>query len=143
MPRGGKRQGQPGRSYGNRTDMQQGPRQAPIMRPPSERYGQQAELVRSQQALPVQTQSGPAAPRPVAPPAPTQLVPLTAPTARPNEPLTAGAPVGPGPGPMPPTDPYANPQLPAELMQSLEMLATLPNASDATRNLVRRLRSRL
>jgi hypothetical protein len=32
-------------------------------------------------------------------PMPGSLGPLDAPTARPNEPVTAGAPVGPGPGP--------------------------------------------
>jgi hypothetical protein len=36
--------------------------------------------------------SAPAAPAPA-------IVPLTAPTSRPNEPITAGAPFGPGPGP--------------------------------------------
>ena len=53
MPRGGRRKGRQGAQYPNRTDLQLGERQQPVMRPPSERYGQQAELVRQQQALPV------------------------------------------------------------------------------------------
>lgn len=68
---------------------------------------------------------------------------LAGPTRYPGEPFTAGLPVGPGPGPSDTPDPFANPNLPPQLIVSLEMLATLPDASEATRNLVRRLRSRL
>ena len=69
---------------------------------------------------------------------------LLAPSARPNEPLTAGLSVGPGPGPealrqvMPaiPTDDY----MLAKYMPMLELMANRPDASVALRNYVRRLR---
>lgn len=96
MPRGGKREGKPGKSYGNRTDMNQ-----PVQTGPSQGYGQRVALERQQQAVPL-----PAA-RPVATPGsavemsgpPTPPPDLLAPTDRPNEPITAGLPMGPGPGP--------------------------------------------
>lgn len=101
MPRGGRRKGRPGAQYPNRVDLQLGDRQQPIMRPPSTQYGEQAELVRQQQALPVSAAPAPA-PMPAStrpPMPPTQIIPLDSPTMRPDEPLTAGAPFGPGPGP--------------------------------------------
>lgn len=54
---------------------------------------------------PLSTSPAPAGgggPHPPAPagPSPGSLTPLDAPTQRPNEPLTAGAPFGPGAGPM-------------------------------------------
>ena len=94
MARGGVRTGTPGKSYGNRTDLNKPS--------PSAQYGQGVAQQRAMQALPVAPP--PAPPRPNVP-APVQtglpdpLVPIDAPTGRPNEPLTAGAPVGAGPGP--------------------------------------------
>ena len=69
---------------------------------------------------------------------------LTAPSARPDEPLTAGLPVGAGAGPealrqvMPaiPTDDY----MLAKWMPALELMANRPDATVALRNYVRRLR---
>jgi hypothetical protein len=55
---------------------------------PGQGYGEQAEQRRQMQALPMGAQPG------LEPP-PS----LTAPTARPNEPVQAGLPIGPGPGP--------------------------------------------
>lgn len=86
MPRkpgsGGARQGQPGKSYPNRTDMQQNRAPAqPIRTVPAKTYGDATAQRQAQQAIPL-----------------PQATPLTAPTARPNEPLTAGMPRGPGPG---------------------------------------------
>ena len=55
-------------------------------------YGQAAEQRRSQRAVrpgPPPTEQGAGAPAPM---------PLTRPTERPNEPITAGAPIGAGPG---------------------------------------------
>lgn len=92
--RGGKRTGTPGVAYGNRTDLNAAG--------PSAGYGQRVAQERAMQALPVAPP--PAPPRPNAPastrpgtPGPIDA-PIDAPTARPDEPLTAGAPVGPGPG---------------------------------------------
>jgi len=69
---------------------------------------------------------------------------LTQPTALPQEPVTAGVPIGPGPGP----DAVPTPMVPqnpdsAELLRYLPMLEALadqPNATYATRNFVRRVR---
>jgi hypothetical protein len=91
MPRprkpGGTRQGAPGKTYPNRTDLNEKPRSQPIRVGPSQQYGQGAEQIAAQQAVPL----------PQAPP--IEVIPLNAPTRRPNEPVTAGLPMGPGPGP--------------------------------------------
>lgn len=52
---------------------------------PSQQYGQRAQQEQALEALPMAD--------------PSKLVPLTAPSGRPDEPVTAGLPVGPGPGP--------------------------------------------
>ena len=82
MPRGGKRQGTPGKAYANRTDMgvnynmEQGgsPAAGGIQAPRDQR----AALATYPEDIPN----------------------LTDPTARPNEPVTDGLPIGPGRGPM-------------------------------------------
>lgn len=79
------------------------------------------------------------------------FVPLDAPTERESEPLTAGARLGAGPGLEALRlngDPYAgrgsgiDPDLIeiSKHLPTLELLASLPGSSVATRNLVRRLR---
>lgn len=80
---------------------------------PGQQYGQRIAQERAQQAVPLAgaTSPGPAAaPSPSAPPPsggmptllsgppPGLLTPLDAPTQRPDEPITAGMDVGPGPG---------------------------------------------
>lgn len=70
----------------------------PIREMPSQAYGDRTELTGLQGSAPMAaTPSAPAAMRPT---------PLSAPTERPTEPITAGAPFGPGPGrevmPIPP-----------------------------------------
>ncbi len=152
--RGGKRTGSVGRNYANRSDLRQGPRKpsTPQVAPAGNQaaYGNAAAQLRSMQALPL----APASPSPpqvapvngtgAAPPLiPPNLPPLNRPTERPDEPLTAGIDRGPGVGSEVMRDPNANTQLGPELIVSLELLASLPDASDATRNLVRRLRGRL
>jgi hypothetical protein len=117
VPRGGKRAGKPGKSYTNRTDMHQ-----PVTTVPGQVYGQATAQQNAQKALPLPTQSTPPGgqARPTSPSSPTglppggpppvgpgDLGPLHAPTGRPDEPLTAGLPTGPGPGPaaLAPPDP--------------------------------------
>lgn len=109
--RGGRRTGTPGKAYGQRTDLHGG-RQMQFV---GQQYGARARQVAEQQAVPATAPpppatappagpapSGPGAP-PVANPAPGPdpgtLGDLFGPTARPDEPLTAGMPFGPGPGP--------------------------------------------
>ena len=98
MPRGGRRSGRPGQSYPNRLDLQS----QPVRTAPSREYGQGVAQQRAQQAVPL-PQATPTAPLPagaspgsVPPPDPGMLA---APTARPGEPVTAGLPIGAGPGP--------------------------------------------
>lgn len=105
MPRGGRRAGQRGVKYPQRSDLRSGPLTPTA--PTGLQYGQHSSLIDSQRQVPM----GPAganAPAPVAPPpaasAPPPVLPgslgaFDRPTDRPGEPVTAGLPIGPGPGP--------------------------------------------
>lgn len=99
MARGGKRSGAPGSQYSNRSDLQQGPRLAPTAQT-AQPYGQAGQQLQRQSVIPM------SAPPSVSPTAnnTTALgsalpppIPLSAPTGRPNEPVQAGIPSGPGP----------------------------------------------
>lgn len=78
MPRGGKRRGTPGKGYSNRTDLQM------------DYNNQEASAAAGGM------ESQPAAQR--APMYPEDTPMLTDPTQRPTEPITAGLPIGAGPG---------------------------------------------
>lgn len=98
--RGGRRQGQPGKPYPNRSDMRQAPRAIP-----GQTYGQAGQQLAAQHAIPLPAQASPpsAGGGGAAPPAPAPggapLTPIDAPTQRPGEPLTTGIAGGAGPGP--------------------------------------------
>jgi hypothetical protein len=62
-------------------------------------YGKRKQQEQALQAVPM-APSPTGIPQPVRRPRPNAPGSLTAPTARPNEPITAGAPFGAGPGPM-------------------------------------------
>ncbi len=111
MPRGGKRYGTPGKAYQNRSDLR-----VPNMQAPSPQYGVRAQQQAAQRAVPIAAPATDVPPPPTAPTGggagaagtggggalpvlPGQVTPLDAPTERPNEPVTAGVPLGPGPGP--------------------------------------------
>lgn len=79
MASGGARTGVPGASYSQRTDMQQSPRAAT-----GQTYGTAKAQTDAQKAQPL-----PAA----------GARPFLRPSERPDEPITAGMPTGPGPGP--------------------------------------------
>jgi hypothetical protein len=114
MPRGGKRDGKVGKAYSNRGDLN-GPTQ-PAKAPTGQTYGQAGAQMQAQKAMPlpnvhqVAVKRGadgrisgvdvPAAtpPEPTGGPPPGSLGPLSAPTARPGEPLTNGIDSGPGAG---------------------------------------------
>lgn len=101
MPRGrgGKRQGTPGMAYSNRSDLAQAPRAAP-----SKRYGEAQASLDAQRAVPLPQQpavtagAGGGSTPPPPGPLPGDLG-FAAPSSRPAEPITAGLPIGAGPGP--------------------------------------------
>jgi len=107
MARGGRRAGKPGVSYGERTDLNAN-KALPVQAPTGLQYGQRKVQEQSQQQVPIAPP--PTNPPPVGAaisplgtgPAPGELTPLHAPTALPDEPVTAGLPIGAGPGPSPP-----------------------------------------
>jgi hypothetical protein len=113
MPRGGKRTGTPGTQYPNRSDLAQ-----PVTVTPAKTYGDRQQAMERQQAIPLPRRvgeqvSGGSPPPTAAPPggggptpgeSPGGIPPGLGyhdPTARPNEPVTAGLSTGPGPGPSP------------------------------------------
>jgi hypothetical protein len=151
---GGARAGQPGRAYANRSDMTQAPRAAG-----GQTYGEAAAQTRAQQAVPLPwipppgTGGGapPGPPGEAAPPAPGFAPPgsfgaFDRPTERPAEPVTAGAPSGPGAGPEALS---FNQRADADLeslrpyLPTLELLASQPDTSVAARNFIRRIRGGL
>lgn len=113
MPRGGRRQGAPGKNYANRSDMATGPRKLPIQVAPGQPYGAAGQQRAAEQAVPMAT--GDITPAGGPPPAsladaqqsasdfnPPPVVPIGAPTMLPNEhvmtsPPTPQAPNAPDP----------------------------------------------
>lgn len=116
MPRGGKRRGTPGKAYANRTDL------TSDYAPGSAAGGGMTPPVQQQPLM--------------GPPIGADQVPnLSDPTMRPQEPVTAGLPVGPGPGPEalgpmppPPVDP---------VRQVIQAMMLVSNNPDLARVLAR------
>lgn len=138
MARGGRRAGNAGTKYTNRTDLQGA--QLPVDAPRGLPYGDRAKLIAAQRAVPMGTP--PAASPPGGggqgpPPSPGPLpgsVPFTGPTERPGEAVTAGLPIGPGPGPEALSMNQAKPMDP--LYQAVAALDSLGDVADkATANL--------
>lgn len=116
MPRsrpGGSRVGTPGQAYGNRTDLNQG-HSLPVKVAPHQTYGAVTAQTQAQRAIPMAAPplslpAGPAnLPSPGAPGPSLPGAPAVTPgafgdihrrTERPTEPVTAGSPLGAGPGP--------------------------------------------
>ena len=104
MARGGMRTGTPGRAYTNRTDLHQ-----PVKAAPGGEYGSVTALKGGQKVIPLPNAQAPAPPSAPAPTPPAGAgggaavepgsLGFDAPTQRPGEPVTAGLPIGPGPGP--------------------------------------------
>lgn len=124
--RGGPRQGAPGANYRNRTDMALGPRKLPIQAAPGQAYGAAKQQTDAQRSLPMasaptSTVDAHQQAREFTPP---PVVPMSAPSMNPTEPVTAGVPSGPGPN-MPP-----QPALPASpVLQGIGLLNTLGDAA--------------
>ena len=115
--RGGRRIPTPGKLYPNRSDLAagRGPSNVqPIRTAPGQPYGAAGGQAAAMAAIPLPSAPPPGggapAPAPTPPPGPPavnpvqpgSLTPLDAPTQRPDEPVTAGASFGAGPGPRPP-----------------------------------------
>lgn len=105
MPRGGRRGGTPGKAYPNRSDLQTA---QPVSTVPNQPYGQAGQQAEAQKVAPLAGKGAGMPPPPAAAgggqgPMPPQMgpppKPLDAPTDKPGQPLMAGAPIGPGPGP--------------------------------------------
>lgn len=104
--RGGQRQGAPQTSYSNRADLN-APKPMPPQAATGQPYGVAGQQLAAQQQIPVapppapggQTPPSSAPSAPPAGPLPGQVVPLNAPTMRPDEHFMTGAPMGPGAGP--------------------------------------------
>lgn len=119
----------------------------PASRLPDAKYGEQQAFQELQAAAPIA-----AAPGTPAPPAPAEAgpeaVPFSAPTSRPDEPVTAGADAGPGAGQDALGLHRFDPENPAlddlrQTLPALEILATAPFASESLRQYVRYVRSLL
>lgn len=109
---------------------------------PNPAYGEQTDFRAAQQGAPMES-SG-ASPTGAAAPVSSPVVPLGAATARPGEPVTAGAATGPGPGPEAlglggQVDPMG--QYMADTLPMLEIAASMPFANTEFRQFVRRLRA--
>lgn len=106
MPRGGRRSGQVGKPYPNRRDLRT--KQAPKAAQ-GQPYGEAKQQLDAQRAIPLSRTPAPQGVRPGPPETAAvagmvgggsvSVPPLNAPSARPNEPITAGLRTGPGPGP--------------------------------------------
>ena len=97
--RGGSRNGQIGKAYTNRTDLNPAAK-LPISAPSGMQQGMRKQLEDSQRAVPMGRTQAPPVDTSMTPPMPMeQPIPLSAPTQFADEPITAGAPFGAGPGP--------------------------------------------
>lgn len=90
MPPGGARQGKPQQAYPNRSDLSG---TQPVQAATGQAYGEAGRQRLAQAAMPL-PQGAPADMKP-----PGSLGGLTRGTENPNEPITSGLPMGPGPGP--------------------------------------------
>jgi hypothetical protein len=109
-------------------------------------YGEGQEMMDLQTSAPMAQAPSPTprgrAPRAQAAPEGARPTPLFAPTERPDEPITAGAPFGPGPGPaeaLQMSKPVNNLEVVRKYLPVLRQVATYDGAPDRFRALVRYL----
>jgi len=138
VARGGRRGGAKGGDYPNRTDLRAGPLAATA--PRGLPYGERQQLMAAQRAVPMGTPTSPGGgPAPQSQPSQQGPLPGTLPflhpTARPNEPVTAGIPLGPGPGPEALTGVGAGGFGHSATADMLSQLAAVPGASPEVANL--------
>lgn len=103
---------------------------------PDAKYGEAKEFREAQQGAPMAEEQR----QPL-----TMPIPFGAPTQKPDEPVTAGVPVGEGPGPealgMAPNVDKADYQNMKHLLPALERIANMPQSNPSTRALVRFLKA--
>lgn len=95
------RVGTPGAAYGQRSDLNAN-RSIPVRVATDQTYGSGVALQNDQRQIPMAPSPGgpaPGGPQAAPPIPPGAFGPIDRPTERPNEPISHGAPFGPGPGP--------------------------------------------
>lgn len=145
MARGGRRAGNRGQNYPNRSDLASA---LPLNAPTGLPYGDRQKLISAQRAVPMGpapssgamlsgrpgVAAGPSAPGGGSPPPQPGAKDFLRPTERPNEPVTAGLALGPGPGPEA-LGPLAQNGGGSTVGSLLESLAASPNATPEIRAL--------
>jgi hypothetical protein len=106
---------------GNRVDLNNPARKIARQAAPGQTYGMASQQMASQAAVPMGSAPTDVAAAQQSRSASVRPTPLTAPTARPNEPITAGAPFGEGPGPVSSGIPMYNPR--GQALQELRNIA--------------------
>lgn len=86
------------KQYPNRSDLRNPAKKVATKAAPGQTYGEAGKQIAAQKAVPMAAPPTDVAPAPAPQPrvAPGSMGPLNRPTERPTEPLTAGAPFGPG-----------------------------------------------
>lgn len=134
MARGGRRAGSRGGGYTNRSDLQ-----LPVAAPEGLPYGDAGKLKAAQRAVPMAPAPtpgpSPSPPGAEPPPMPGGAGSLLRPTERPNEPVTAGMPIGPGPGTEALSPLTQNPGGGSTVAGLLSGLASAPGATDEIQQL--------
>ena len=128
MPRGGRRQGTPGKAYSNRTDLSTGMKPVPSGGVDTTAAGGMTGSAPTPQGPP---------PMPL--PAPEDSPMLFDETARPDEPVTAGLPIGPGPGPSRDTR-AADTKKVQKYLPLIALYLDRPDTPDSVRHLYRYIR---
>src|SRR5581483_5643991 len=144
MARGGMVPGRPGGNYPNRSDLTRQP-SVPARVATGQTYGKAQQQIQAMRTVPMRPPPATPAPPPGgqpqpvggggAPPSggapmpPGGFGPLARPTERPGEPVTTGAPVGPGAGPETLPQGPSNPMLNSNLSQILQHAAQATGSS--------------
>ncbi len=117
---------------------------------PDAAYGEQQAYQEAQSGAPMAGGGGAPGGGATPPPQGVEVVPFGAPSMRPDEPVTAGSPLGPGPGleSLGLTDPeaeldQADLQRLRAYLPYLEWMASLPGAAPGTRQYVRKVKGLL
>lgn len=125
--------GGPGQ-FARRTDRQ------PVRQVTDAAYGEQKTFREQQQAAPMVNTNQPASPAAVAVDPAAGVTPFGAPSERPDEPVTAGSPLGPGPGPEPMDIPGQDAKRLAKYLPAIMEQASRPDSGEQIKLLAQYLR---